>query len=75
MGKQSISRQNVVKHQNFHISRICTQKQNHTRQIEMLIKSTTDAMKEMMQLVKNQTTMQSKPTIVLLFEEKKKKIQ
>ncbi len=83
MGKQSISRQNMVKHQNFHINRIFTQKkqnkltasqfkanameeqaearedliavltENHTRQIEMLIKSTTDAMKEMMQLVKN----------------------
>jgi hypothetical protein len=47
--------------------------ENHTRQIEMLIKSTTDAMKEMMQLVKNQTTMQSNPTNVLPFEEKKKK--
>ncbi len=31
--------------------------ENHTCQIKMLIKSTTDAMKEMMQLVKNQTTM------------------
>ncbi len=49
--------------------------ENHTCQIEMLIKSTTDAMKEMMQLVKNQTTMQSNPTNVLPFEEKKKKIQ
>ncbi len=47
--------------------------ENHTHQIEMLIKSTTDAMKEMMQLVKNQTTMQSNPTNVLPFEEKKKK--
>jgi hypothetical protein len=28
--------------------------ENHTRQMEMLIKSTADAMKEMMQLVKNQ---------------------
>ncbi len=44
--------------------------ENHTRLIEMLIKSTTDAMKEMMQLVKNQTTMQSNPTPI---EEKKKK--
>ncbi len=49
--------------------------ENHTCQVEMLIKSTTDAMKEMMQLVKNQTTMQSNPTNVLPFEEKKKKIQ
>jgi hypothetical protein len=36
--------------------------ENRTRQIEMLIKSTTDAMKEMMQLVKNQSTMQTNPT-------------
>jgi hypothetical protein len=49
--------------------------ENHTRQIEMLIKSTTDAIKEMMQLVKNRTTMQSNSTNVLPFEEKKKKIQ
>jgi hypothetical protein len=47
--------------------------ENHTHQIKMLIKSTTDALKEMMQLVKNQTTMQSNPTNVLPFEEKKKK--
>jgi hypothetical protein len=46
--------------------------ENHTPQIGMLIKSTTDAMKEMMQLVKNQPTMQSNPTNVLPFEEKKK---
>ncbi len=48
-------------------------RENHTHQIEMLIKSTTNAMKEMMQLVKNQTTMQSNPTNVLPFEEQKKK--
>jgi hypothetical protein len=47
--------------------------ENHTRQIEMLIESTMDAMKEMMLLVKNQTTMQSNPTNVLPFEEKKNK--
>jgi hypothetical protein len=49
--------------------------ENNICQIEMLIKSTTDAMKEMMQLVKNQTTMQSNPTNVLPFEEKKEKRQ
>ncbi len=48
--------------------------ENHTPQIEMLIKSTMDAMKETIQLVKNQTTMQSNSTNVLPFEEKKKKI-
>ncbi len=36
--------------------------ENHTRQMEMLIKSTMDAMKEMMQLVKNQATTQTNPT-------------
>jgi hypothetical protein len=38
--------------------------ESHTRQMEMLIKSTTDAMKEMMQLVKNQATTQTNPTKV-----------
>jgi hypothetical protein len=48
--------------------------ENHTRQIEMLIKSTTDAMKEMMQLVKNQATTQTNPTPTkVLYEEKKKR--
>ncbi len=47
--------------------------ENHTRQIEMLIKSTMDAMKEMMQLVKNQATTQTNPTPTkVLYEEKKK---
>jgi hypothetical protein len=48
--------------------------ENHTRQIEMLIKSTMDAMKEMLQLVKNQATMQTNPTPTKLsYEEKKKR--
>jgi hypothetical protein len=48
--------------------------ENHTHQIEMLIKSTTDAMKEMMQLVKNQTTTQANPTLTKVsYEEKKKR--
>ena len=48
--------------------------ENHTRQIEMLIKRTTDAMKEMMQLVKNQATTQTNPTPTkVLYEEKKKR--
>ncbi len=46
---------------------------NHTCQIEMLIKSTTDAMKEMMQLVKNQATMQTNPTKVSYKERKKRR--
>jgi hypothetical protein len=48
--------------------------ENHTHQIEMLFKSTTDAMKEMMQLVKNHATTQTNPTPTkVLYEEKKKK--
>ncbi len=47
--------------------------ENHTRQIEMLIKSMTDAMKEMMQLVKNQATKQTNPTKVSYSERKKKR--
>jgi hypothetical protein len=46
--------------------------ENHTRQMEMLIKSTMDAMKEMMQLVKNQATTQTNPTKVS-YEERKKR--
>ncbi len=46
--------------------------ENHTCQIEMLIKSTTDAMKLMMQMVKNQATTQTNPTPTkVLYEEKK----
>jgi hypothetical protein len=51
---------------------IATLTENHTRQVEALIKSTTEAMKEMMQLVNNQTA----PTPIstkMLDEEKKKK--
>ncbi len=48
--------------------------ENDTRQIEMLIKSTTDAMKEMMQLVKNQATTQTKPTPTKVsYKENKKR--
>jgi hypothetical protein len=48
--------------------------ENHTRQIEMLIKSTTDTMKEMMQLVKNQATMQTNPTPTKVsYKEKKRR--
>jgi hypothetical protein len=48
--------------------------ENHTRQIEMLIKTTTDAMNEMMQLVKNQATTQTNPTPTkVLYKEKKKR--
>jgi hypothetical protein len=102
MGEQINSGQNVGKHQNVHLSGICSENkqnkltakqfkanameeqaeateeliatltENHTHQMEALIKSTTEAMKEMMQLVKNQTTT---PTIStkMLDEEKKKK--
>jgi hypothetical protein len=50
---------------------ITTLPKNHTRQIEMLIKNTTEAMKKMMQLIKNdtKTPVISNETI----EEKKKK--
>jgi hypothetical protein len=41
--------------------------------MEMLIKSTTDAMKEMMQLVKNQATTQTNPTKVLYKARKKRR--
>jgi hypothetical protein len=41
--------------------------------MEMLIKSTMDAMKEMMQLIKNQATMQTNPTKVLNKEKKKRR--
>jgi hypothetical protein len=45
--------------------------ENHTRQMEMLIRSTTDATKEMMQLIKNQATTQTNPTKVSNKEKKK----
>jgi hypothetical protein len=41
---------------------IATLTENHTRQMEALIKSTTEAMKEMMQLVKTQTIALTKAT-------------
>jgi hypothetical protein len=48
--------------------------ENHTCQIEMLIKSTTDTMKEMMQLVKNQATTQTNPTPTKVsYKENKKR--
>jgi hypothetical protein len=50
---------------------IATLTKNHTQQIEMLIKNTTEAMKEMIQLIKNDT----KTTVISndTKEEKKKK--
>ena len=51
---------------------ITTLTENHTRQMETLIKSTTDAMKEMMQLIKYNATTPTNP-IKLSDEEKKKK--
>jgi hypothetical protein len=41
--------------------------------MEMLIKSTMDAMKEMMQLIKNQATTQTNPTKVSNEEKKKRR--
>ena len=46
--------------------------ENHTRQMEMLIRSTTDATKEMMQLIKNQATTQTNPTKVSNKEKNKR---
>jgi hypothetical protein len=51
---------------------IATLAEKHTRKMETLIKSTTDAMKEMMQLIKSNATTPTNPT-KLLDEEKKKK--
>ncbi len=51
---------------------IATLTENHTHQMEALIKSTTEAMKEMTQLVKTQTITPMKATKTL-DEEKKKK--
>jgi hypothetical protein len=50
---------------------IPTLTKNHTRQIEMLIKNTTEAMKEMMQLIKSKT--KTPFTSNETKEEKKKK--
>jgi hypothetical protein len=51
---------------------IATLTENHTRQMETLIKSTTDAMKEMMQLIKNGST-STNPTKTTDEEKKKKR--
>jgi hypothetical protein len=52
---------------------IATLTENHTRQMEALIKSTTEAMKEMMQLIKNQTTTPTISTKTLDEAKKEKK--
>jgi hypothetical protein len=52
---------------------IATLTENHTRQMETLIKSTTDAMKEMMQLVKSNTTTPTNPSKPTDNEKKKKR--
>jgi hypothetical protein len=46
--------------------------ENHTCQMETLIKSTTEAMKEMMTLIKNQAANAPSPTKANSDEEKKK---
>jgi hypothetical protein len=51
---------------------IATLTENHTQQMETLIKSTTDAMKEVMQLIKNQATAPTNPTKIMNKERKKK---
>ena len=51
---------------------ITTLAENHTRQMETLIKSMTDAMKEIMQLIKSNSTTPTNP-IILLDDGKKKK--
>jgi hypothetical protein len=44
---------------------IATLTEDHTRQMETLIMSTIDTMKEMMQLIKNQATTPTNPTKIL----------
>jgi hypothetical protein len=51
---------------------IATLTKNHTRQMETLIKSTTNAMREMMQLIKSNATTPTYP-IKLMDKERKKK--
>jgi hypothetical protein len=51
---------------------IATLTENHTRQMETLIKSTMDVMKEMMQVIKNQATTPTNPTKIMNKEKKKK---
>ena len=52
---------------------IATLTENHTQQMEALIKSTTDAMKEMMQLIKNNSGTPTNPTKATDEEKKKKR--
>ena len=52
---------------------IATLTENHTRQMEALIKSTTDAMKEMMQLIKSNASTPTNPTKPTDEERKKKR--
>jgi len=52
---------------------IATLTENHTRQMETLIKSTTDAMKEMMQLIKSNGSTPTNPTNATDEEKKKKR--
>ncbi len=52
---------------------IATLTENHTRQMEALIKSTMEAMKEMMQLVKTQTIASTNATKMSDKEKKKKR--
>ncbi len=52
---------------------IATLTENHTRQMETLIKSTTDAMKEMMQLIKSNGNTPTNPTKATDEEKKKKR--
>ena len=52
---------------------IATLTENHTRQMETLIKSTTDAMKEMMQLIKSNASTPTNPTNATDEEKKKKR--
>ena len=51
---------------------IATLTENHTRQMETLIKSMTDAMKEMMQLIKSNATNPTNPSKLTDNEKKKK---
>jgi hypothetical protein len=51
---------------------IATLTENHTCQMEALIKSTTDAMKEMMQLIKSNASTPTNPTKPTNEERKKK---
>ncbi len=52
---------------------ITTLTENHTRQMETLLKSTMDAMKERMQLIKSNATTPTNPTKIMDKEWKKKR--